>query len=134
MRLPPRISRWVKWLEDPKNKQCQRTLFRGQKRCCLGGACNVFMEDNGGKLRKFRGDSDFLFADGTDELTEELPKTIAKWFGINTIPKLRVPPSLLLKAEGNKSKWATNLNDTYDFTFAEIAQCIRYTYKMKKAK
>jgi len=152
-----RVRMLVKALRSGKYRQTQNTLRTekdgdraklGDKFCCLGVACDVYRKEVGGKWKVEYGDVIFVPPGVDDDLREDLdtatlPETVRKWFGFKTVdPDLKVLVSELEHFEDGywpvspkKSKFAklsaTEANDTYRFTFKQIADAFERKYLSK---
>lgn len=119
-----RIRRFIKALESGKYKQTTEQLRSGERRCCLGVACDVFHEDTGmGEwIINVDGIFEFLGESG------ELPVEVQNYFGGVTAP-WELHTTLIL-ADLNDEEKATlaDLNDEQKATFPEIAKILREEY------
>jgi hypothetical protein len=81
----------------------------GNHYCCLGVACEVFIE-NGGTLERHRSSEDsVLMGYGDDDETATCPKVVQEWLGINATGERNEGPSLI------------GLNDGEEWNFLKIA-------------
>ena len=123
-----RIKLWTDELRsDTVGKQTTGRLRNEFGRCCLGVGADVAIKHqchtiwNGDCIEDFydRSNSDATFT-----------PNVFEWYGLREYnPILKVPPHLEHKLDMNiNSKHATTLNDVHKFTFAEIADCIDYTW------
>lgn len=84
--------------------------------CCLGVACDLAAPHRW-------NDHDH---DGNESV---LSDPAMRWLGVeDRNPKLLIPEHLRRIAGGRDEAPATFLNDTYAFTFTEIAECIKETW------
>lgn len=93
--------------------------------CPLGVAeeCRIKSVKYGGKFRL--GDDYSYYIPGADMY---LSAGGQKWLGINnTNPYLKIPEHLQHKAQ-SLAKGTIQLNDLYNFTFEEIADCFEHTF------
>lgn len=138
------IRAWDAWLRDPEHKQADgklRAVGREKSYCCLGGLCEVAKASGlKGTWFKTPETKHWVFGRKRGDYQATggvLPGFVADWMGPNsefgTNPLLAVPDSLLEKVT-NKAYFvhgkisATSLNDTFHFTFPEIADCVRATW------
>lgn len=134
-----RIQLWIDWLLDPTHKQAQEALRRrGNRYCCLGGACEVYKAETGKGKWVNANRTDFLdakdFIIGTDSGDGVLPETVVEWFGLpDNNPYLRtgVAP---LQGPMRSNEAASSLNDEYNWTFTDIADAIKRTYLTPRKK
>lgn len=112
--------------------------------CCLGVACSVAHREFGDKRFKLNRREGFGYRLVVGESYDGLPPGTLKeylpdededkYHSVN--PTLRIPKSLQHKTYDPDDEYssprteaeATELNDAYDFTFKEIAACIRETW------
>ena len=142
------VRRWYELLMDPENKQTKGALKKDDGLCCLG----LYAENCGFPFRIVKNDDDsysfrYSVADDFQEYVEGdtvsedelLPGPAGNLFwGSHTLsqrdPELNVPRKFYGKAslfpiEGQEaSRTATSLNDSFGFTFQEIAECVKYTW------
>jgi len=102
------------------------TQFRGQlrgddnERCCLGVACEVYMQHCGGNWECSHLEWSFLGESAT------LPKAVIEWFGFNNKnPTIKMEDRIM-------SRRAAALNDTGS-TFKDIAWGFRKTFLTEQA-
>ena len=102
-----------------------------RKDCCLGRACQVALENGALGEPIIRVDAEAgpaprrtLFEWGRQRTYFMLPDEVAFWYGIE--------PDPLLLTGYNDGDWteerAACLNDTYDWSFADIADAIERTF------
>jgi len=82
-------KRWLAWLRNPANKQGKGHLRRGDRYCCLGGLCELAVEDG----IVTREADDFLSGSvyAYDDETAYLPPSVARWAGLE-VPELEGRP------------------------------------------
>jgi len=85
-------KRWLAWLRNPANKQGRGYLRRGDRYCCLGGLCELAVED-GIVTREVKN----ILSDGTplyayDSETAYLSPSVARWAGLEG-PELEGKPA-----------------------------------------
>jgi hypothetical protein len=139
------IRGWEAWLRDPNHKQAQGVLHvkdrdSGEdKYCCLGGLCEVVMQldpDYKGETWKTVEDRPLVyeFLGEASLIPYQLVRKYELAFGSN--PDLNIPEHLTQKAgwiparNYKPYRSATELNDNYNFTFDEIAECVRETWPL----
>lgn len=131
---------WAEDLESGNRIQTKERLTRlhpdgSRSHCCLGvlsdraaqaGVLNAHLPTAGGQV-----------AYGDYREHADLPVEVQQWTGlIGGSPSLQVPEHLQYKLgqdsqtlyRGSGRVSAMSLNDVYDFTFPEIAECIRFTF------
>jgi len=124
--LPVKLQLILKALRDTKNKQTKRTLQDDKGYCCLGLMCKV-AEDNGVKLNYAFG----TFISG-HSLIDQLE--VENWTGLHRlgffdIDTVFFKDNVNHKIMGIAPNSLANLNDTSNFTFAEIADFIEDNWK-----
>jgi hypothetical protein len=145
------IIEWVHALESGDYEQTQGSLAalvdtqdgRHWKYCCLGVAC---VADNLDPTHADPDDMDDVADDGRYFFADNgtLPEPVSAWLGLgDDNPVLDVPDDLqgrepFYQAAEQAGRVgpeasATTLNDTYRFTFVEIARCIRFTYGLDES-
>lgn len=105
-------KKWIETLESDKYKQTQRALCRGDSYCCLGVACEIFIE-SGNSLAKVKPLGDNSLASYDDNLGV-CPEAVKSWLG-------------LVDKYGTSTKKGASLvclNDN-GRTFKEIAKILR---------
>ena len=128
------LALWVAWLRDPANRQDRELLRTNDGFCCLGGACQVYTD--------VTGNGEWTFEDGWKFSIESSlgrpigyadlpPSRVGSFFGLgDNNPCFRIHVDCLEGAEedgdddGAFIVTATSLNDTYGWTFAQIADVI----------
>lgn len=122
------IRAWAEDLEATRAPQAKGHLSKkvGQRwgYCCLGRAEMVA----GAKFVTDGEVKEFLQPDPLGGTTELLTTQTASRLGSSDNPTLRIPRPLRMKAHGHDRCFAAELNDEFEFTFREIAECIRYTW------
>jgi hypothetical protein len=108
-------KKWIKALKSGKYKQGNGYLREGDKYCCLGVACELYIED-GNQLfvEKPNPDNDVYLYDGAHS---SLPEVVLKWLG------LRDPLGTFNTAISNEIR-LSGLNDS-GVSFKEIATIIK---------
>jgi hypothetical protein len=149
---PEKMKAWIDDLESDKYAQAQGSLHDPDEEayCCLGVGCLPLVEDSivcwesgslGAYLKIPTGSRD---AESKEQWTDYPPCTeFSKHYGIEMLSEgglvnggnvnLHIPEELIEAKyrdgiEVQSSCLATELNDDYQFTFKEIAACLRYTY------
>ena len=91
--------------------------------CCLGIACNVFQQENGGKWN-----GTYFFPTDEDRSNCQhgyLPDSVRDWFGFElSDPVIRIDHD----EYGDEPCTASQINDEYGATFAEIADLFEAMY------
>lgn len=122
--------------------------------CCLGVACELAVADDIG-VRRWGADISGHVIYGTSSMDSSstcLPDSVMRWLDLSDLtlvrsevdpygePKLYLPPDLVTIAttmddagilfDDGEGLWSapSRLNDGFRFTFAQIADCIEYTY------
>lgn len=117
--MTPRLDRillWIEALESDRYSQAHYTLTKRGADCCLGVACKVAVHN--GLAVKVETDLDgYTTYDGVENL---LPNSVVEWYGF------RDSNPDLLTDMGEVS--AASLNDSYEWTFSQIAEAVRKTY------
>lgn len=137
-RQAKRIIRWVKDLESDKFPQCRNSLQEWDEDgkpvgyCCLGVAA---IQIDGPKPRSFDDNSMYPVPDVSERFGWEPKDDGEEDGGCDWI--LYIPDELWDRQPDHRKRVmgdrapmasATSLNDSYLFSFREIAQCVRYTY------
>lgn len=121
------IRKWVTALRSGEHEQGTGSLNENGKKCCLGVACIVaaserpdFIQvgeepthDNpeGGYRVTYDGEGGYL------------PTSVVGWLGLDTInPHVGIAP------DDGRRLTATMANDTYHWSFSDIANAIEKTY------
>ena len=123
------MIKWAEALESGKYNQCDGALRQKEdnkyRYCCLGVA-----EVLAGSEFNSNNSITYFNDMGHEENEEEYLSPAGKeWLGVDEQnPDLRVP-SMLYDDDMCESEYiaASILNDSYEFTFEEIAKCIRHT-------
>lgn len=117
-------DRWADALESGKYKQGKFLLNSPEGFCCLGVLCEIAVED--GVVEKIDPDGSGYtryHAPGNPNNydTAFLPDAVVEWAGVG---HSNIAFDVDLEGSGG---WVTasGLNDTYNYTFAEIAELIR---------
>lgn len=96
--------KWAEALESGKYSQCNSELFNGSGYCCLGVWERINGHTDEGLSKRGLPTS----LDNPTRIDDVLPQAI--W---------------VTHTSGGLPLYFPNLNDTYDFSFAEIAQLLR---------
>jgi hypothetical protein len=133
-RMNPEIkARWIAWLRDPSHEQGQSYLKKGGKYCCLGGLCELAIED--GVIHRSLETTRILQEDTVSFYGESavLGGVVMDWAGLESnrayIAELReripgsAPPDTLIDFTTNTN--LASLNDS-GLTFNQIADIIDY--------
>ncbi|MEU9871081.1 hypothetical protein AB0C87_24840 [Actinomadura sp. NPDC048021] len=111
---------WATALESGRFKQGKGKLEAGGEHCCLGVLCRVAIE-NGLDIRVEpyehsieTGEKPTAF----DDATNYPPESVEKWAGFDT-------DNPMVEVEELGAVSLVSLNDTYGYTFEEIAKLIR---------
>lgn len=113
------FRKWVARLRDPEAKQGHGKLGTTDgKRCCLGVACDIAVEENVIRPPVIPGDKALRY----DGATGYLPSSVAEWLGVrgDTV-YVKVP-------EHSQPISVVYLNDVDKLSFSEIADAIEETY------
>lgn len=116
---------WTEALRSGRFKQGKSYLNRDGECCCLGVACEVFLENGGQMQTKIEnGIKYYSYEDGIGQY-EVLPKKVRDWLGISDSSGLLVEPVKVETSTYQKSTYyLTQLNDDDDYTFSQIADVI----------
>lgn len=113
-------KRWVEVLKSGEYKQAEAFLHTTQENrfCCLGVACELFMQENPDLLKRELFEDENAFSYYVDTVSGEahndvLPEVVQHWLGLGS-------PSGMYGYSGNS---LTNANDT-GATFEQIAEII----------
>lgn len=118
-------SQWVAALESGQYQQGKRVLRTSDDTyCCLGVLCDLAVKADLAKWENISGDwvimpknETFVTAYGADTATGLLPRFVREWAKLDTDnPSVRTSSS---------ERTLTQLNDTYDYSFAQIADAIK---------
>lgn len=123
---PVKIRKWYHALLSGNYTQVRGRLCTPDGKCCLG----VYLEEvGGGKWVKVPETTTLLrYEDATGaHHSYSLPLDGDNIFRASD-PSLKIPVDLRGKAVGSETALATELNDDYNFTFQEIAACIKETW------
>jgi len=126
------MRKWMEALRSGEYQQCQRRLaIVNVGYCCLGVACEVAIKAGVSIEVREANDSSYLHLKTYDEEVGCLPTTVRRWLGLAE-QELYVPPELQHKIKSPQIPGASTsfitLNDVNGFSFAEIADCIEYTF------
>lgn len=124
--IPAIKSKWIDRLTNGNYEQGKSYLNRNNKLCCLGVLCEIAVEE--GVIDKTIEPE----SDGTPVVRYEndiavLPGKVAAWAGLSpdgTVFNADVNPILF---GDNGYTRASDLNDSHDFTFKQIALIIQHT-------
>lgn len=127
-----RVQQLVDALRSGDYSQTRGVLQRlDGSNCCLGVACRVAGIE--AKLDPFYK-KQVLF----DSNLTILPETVRKYYGFNLRdPLVDIPPHIQNKypdLKRDELKFASVLNDSYQLSFSEIADCFEYTFLKDLAK
>jgi hypothetical protein len=119
VKMKPAIKkRWLAWLRDPENKQSSGFLQDANGFCCLGGLCELAVDD--GIIEKRVSYTGIWEYDGRRDY---LPDKVAAWAGLfNEDGKVVNRPAVFAKGDISKTSLDT-LNDD-GVSFSEIARLI----------
>lgn len=115
------IKKWTTRLRDPNLLQGFGQLGTADgKRCCLGVACDVAVEEGviNPPVTNMNG---VLFYAGMSAL---LPLAVADWLGLSNHPILDLPS----REDDIEALTLVGLNDEQSLSFSQIADLIDYTY------
>jgi len=129
--MDPQIkARWVQWLRDNVDKQGVGTLNDSGKFCCLGGLCELALQDGIVDFYPNGRDSAYgpVGTDPTDPATSGwgetlLPQVVSEWAGLGTDENPIVMAAFEDGDEPQKVSMTT-LNDTWEYNFNQIADLI----------
>lgn len=119
-----RLDAWADELESGKYEQVTGKLSDGgDGRCCLGVACEAYLEATGeGTWTAYERNDDTearaFDLPGGGGSAGVLPSKVAEWLGTQINPLLHDP-------ENGSLACATHLNDEEKLTFPEIAARVR---------
>ena len=127
------IQALVDALRSGEFEQGYSYLKMGNRYCCLGVACEIAIR-NGVELHTATLDGVTAF----NSRKVDLPAKVSAWFNLeDSDPTLKVPPALYERRRTERlpvpmsaasTTTAIALNDTFNFSFAEIADCFEHTY------
>ena len=118
------MTKWIAALRSGEFMQGKGTLRSGVAYCCLGVACEVFRREtaNGDWFPQLFGYERFEFHAGLGYTVGVLPAAVVAWLGLEeTSPSVYMP-------EYDRLIALTELNDTRDYDFAQIADILESTY------
>lgn len=131
------MLKWVKALESGKYRQIKGRLKDsvGNKKCgycCLGVLCLVYAKETGnGKFNIARNDNPrrFSISDGSGH-SVILPDKVRDWAGMkDSVGVLKNHIKKKYKDSSSNTAYSlTELNDTLDYNFKQIAKVIRKQY------
>lgn len=129
--MNPQIkARWVQWLRDNVDKQGVGALNDSGKFCCLGGLCELALQD--GIVDFYANGRDSAYGPvGTDPTYPTtsgwgealLPPVVSRWAGLGTDEN----PVVMATPEGGEERLKTcmtTLNDEWKYNFNQIADLI----------
>jgi hypothetical protein len=125
---------WEQALRSGVYQQARGTLSRiapqGEDEtvgdCCLGVLCKVAKADGLSINVSQATGRPVVYYDSHDA---HLPQSVVEWADLeDNDPCLNIPPAIADAKLHRDSAEASALNDSYHFTFSEIADCVRYTY------
>lgn len=119
-----KVRKWYDALLTTSHPQAVGVLREGDGRCCLG----IYLEEcTVGKWESVEvNGTDNYYWQVKGDTTSHKYDLPASEFG-DSDPVLKIPSRLLEKADATEER-ASELNDTHDFTFAEIAECVKETW------
>ena len=115
--MKPEIKqKWVEALRSGEYSQGKLSLYDGTNYCCLGVLCNLYMNEKNETWYYLTGEicSDSYYCNGESEL---LPEYVMDWAELNRQDPLVNENSLHFNS-------LVGLNDTLNYTFAQIADVI----------
>lgn len=113
--LNDNTKKWVAALRSGKYTQCRRRLhIKGDGYCCLGVACEVYMNEGHALDVKYREELGRVAAE-YDGISSVLPEAVQQWLGLATYNGQFGHPSNRSCLSGRNDKGAT---------FTEIADII----------
>lgn len=121
------IRKWVEALRSGEYTQGKNALRDGDKYCCLGVACDVYDSSRWDLLPNFQasdGDRE-LYHYGEPSMFGFLPLEVAAWLGFKTD---EVATNPFVRTPDGEEAHLTGLNDSENYSFAQIADCIERTY------
>lgn len=113
------VRKWVDALRSGKYKQCRSYLNKGDAYCCLGVACEVAFK-NGVAVEIVNLNENTSNAEAIrsyNKNTIDLPTVVKEWLGFEQ-------HSPTVRLSNNREEFLTNLNDSYKFSFEQIADLI----------
>ena len=115
--LNANAQKWVDALRSGKYTQTRGALRSDEgnnpKFCCLGVACDLYAQEVGGSWGPMEQRGYVKFTDPEDNVASDfLTPAVTKWLG------------LLWDNGGNVKHSLLRLNDSYKYTFAQIADHI----------
>jgi len=126
--MNPQIkARWVQWLRGNVDKQGVGALNESGKFCCLGGLCELALQD--GIVGFYANGRDSAYGPvGTDPTTSGwsealLPPVVSQWAGLGTEEN----PVVMAAFDGGEERQKvgmTTLNDEWKYNFNQIADLI----------
>jgi hypothetical protein len=122
---------WCEALRSGKYKQgagflCYKTSERGEFFCCLGVACEVFMEHEPGLIDKNTFMHLTEYGKDWSYSTVVLPKLVAEWLGVPNDKIMSIPQGLLPDVRSQNT--LTSINDYGNADFNKIADIIEFNY------
>lgn len=124
------LRKWVAKLRDPNSKQTVGRLGTADgRRCCLGVACDVAVENGVIPAPHIpQGSPDLSIFYGSLGAESILPHEVSEWLGIEMDP-------ILGYADSEKeidAQRATFFNDSLGWTFPQIADAIEEMYNLRE--
>ena len=106
-------QKWIEALRSGEYSQGKFRLYDGQRYCCLGVLCDLYLKENNQEWKVLSNNQIYLDGSYIDLESETLPLPVKEWAGIeDSIPKTPLGTSLIA------------LNDEEDYTFPLIADVI----------
>lgn len=127
------LAQWVTWMRNPEHSQTQSALKDDTGFCCLGGACDMYIDVTG--IGEW-DDNGVRFTFTSDKAQEDnyLPPEVREFLGLVGVnPYFKVSTDCLYHSElstaeiegGYAFVGATSLNDQFDWSFANIADVVQ---------
>lgn len=124
----------VKALRSNKYNQIEDGLIGGQGHCCLGVACDIYIQQNPTEASwsTNRNDPGIMYDKNEDIFDEDYkfiqneyaPGKVAEWYGWKEgNPELKVPAKI-----SKIPQVATECNDELNMTFKQIANAFERTF------
>ena len=108
-------QKWVDALRSGKYEQGHGQLRKGDRYCCLGVACDVYIQEMGGGewIAGTRRTDDWWFANEKTGYDAVLPDIVREWLGLS-----KNAGEYVLDGQ---PRALTKLNDDYQMSFRNIA-------------
>ena len=118
------IKKWVSALRSGKYSQTREALHDKSGYCCLGVACETYMEDTGNGEWEWHN-SRYTFVNGSRREAAWLPPSVMEWLGVHASDPQ-------VERESGDFAQLSYLNDERELDFDQIATLIENAFLAEK--